>query len=1064
MKRFISTLLIITLLFSLLPVCANANESQFVDIGINHKRSNMAGIHKTISVIEAGEELLFSGEDLAMLSGFKYWIEKGSAYFTRGMKMLRVDLSTSKLYPFEDIALVGKIGFAEKVQKIDGVYYFPGSEMLPWLNVTCFMLDGILNVHPDDVSIWEIIPQFAPEEFAFDFTACCKELGENGKYLKARAYLQDEGISGMFFDLVPVIGDYLDYYDLFEDALQDQSAAEEEMNDLLDNAEDVDYWMGIAEDYEVIEDLPDEIRVFGKAAKILANNSVSFIFELGTYVKYFYLHDENILSALFSMELNSNLYGLPDSATTALVGIREHYADYYAGIEHKMMVAIGETALDGLTDTATGLYKVAVTLLGFAEATSPDWAEGINRISSYDVISEYCLSGYKDMIDQTWMSSVRDLRSLAYMYLYACEQNWTAMANYAEKEGKLDLKAKYEANAEAAEEWQRTFMRTTPAEQNDSHEYGEANGGMKQEYTDKLKKMFAAISRSQSADAILLDETCWIWSRGITADSSYAVLFHADGSLDYCNVNNGTSGTTTYQYKNSILSIDSIDYIWQENHFVSTEKLEVSGSDKAESLYLYPDEYGRYYQLVPSYNVENLAEELQTRYGTASYTEFISYFADYLYTYPESISGFLNETPVDLNLDGENERLVLLADSKQMAVILQVYRKSGDKYVLSCQENIAELEYCAQQNVALFYNEAAGGYLLFVDKNTAGAYTGNDIKDATIFDVECTRINLVCHASVDDHGIATDDIYGQLQALGVPYAKNCAEISNITSQSQYKELLEIRHRYFNIDPMGGLVGQEHHLQLLTPENRDKLVEPVQTWTITKRNSGYISPYQETTYTVEWKSGQVYTLLPEWIDGENVGYGIIEYEVDTQKRTIMILMDYPEGCKNWESLVIDLVNNTYYGQGFNVYGEDAPDSESSGFSKYIGRDISDIVNELGSNYIDTYLDGGHCYGFTDYNVYFFFENPDSTETRVFFVLSYGNANLGYGLSGNMTYSEIVEVLSAYDDVKLDKPTSNYNVMDDCYEYSLSFTLKGLNYTFSWNEDPETHQSYEAYISY
>ena len=372
MKRIISVFLTLVLIFGMIPVSVNADEAQFVNIAIIHKESNTDGIRKNLSVIEAGEDLLLSGEDLAALGGFEYRIEKGSAYFSRGMKTLRVDLSTSRLYPFEDITLVGKINFAEKVQEIDGVYYFPGSEMLPWLNVTCFLKDGVLNIQTDDVSIWEIIPQFVPENFSFDFTACCKELGVNGKYLKARAYLQDEGLSGMFFDLIPVVGDYLDYYDLYEDVLQDQSAAENEMEEFLDDAKDSEYWMGIADDFEVIDDLPDEIRVFGEASRVLANNAVSFAFELGTYVKYFYMHDKNVLSALLSMELNSDLYGLPDNATTPLVSIREHYEDDDAGIGHKMMVTIGETSLDGLTDTATGLYKSAVTLLGFAEATSLD--------------------------------------------------------------------------------------------------------------------------------------------------------------------------------------------------------------------------------------------------------------------------------------------------------------------------------------------------------------------------------------------------------------------------------------------------------------------------------------------------------------------------------------------------------------------------------------------------------------------------------------------------------------------------------------------------------------------
>lgn len=438
MKRVIALLLALILFAGVLPIDAAATEQEFVNVQLI-----LDGKPRQYKVIESGSELMFSGEDLAAMGGYEYRVEKGSAYFTRGMKTLRVDLDESRMYPFEDITLVGKVKMAEKVREVDSVYYFPGTEMLPWLNVDCFVLDGQLNICKDEVSIWEIIPVFAPEEFEFDFTACCKELGVNGKYLKARAYLQDEGLTGMFFDIIPVVGDSLDYYDLFEDIVQDQSAADEDIDEMLEDAEDVSYWMEIAEDFEVIEDIPDELRLFGEVANFLSNNAVSFSFEMASYVKNFYQNHENILAAFHSMIVNSGVYKhqLPMTAISALMEVEESYTDYYAGIEYKMMKTIGETAFEGLASVPSGLFDAATTLVGFAEATSPDWAEGINRISSYDMIAEYCVRTYEEMTDHTWMSSIKDMCGLAYMYLYSCEQNWNAMADYAIKEGKLDLAA-----------------------------------------------------------------------------------------------------------------------------------------------------------------------------------------------------------------------------------------------------------------------------------------------------------------------------------------------------------------------------------------------------------------------------------------------------------------------------------------------------------------------------------------------------------------------------------------------------------------------------------------------
>lgn len=492
MKRLIALLLAIILIAGVLPANVSATEQEFVNVQLilNEKP-------KQFKVIGNGSELMFSGQDLAAMGGYEYRIEKRSAYFTRGIKTIRVDLEKNELYPLEGISKLSVIELTEKVIQVDGVYYFPGSEMLPWLNVNCFMHDGQLNIQTDEVSIWELIPEFAPEDFEFDFTACCKELGVNSKYLKARAFFQDEGLTGMFFEMIPYVGDSMDYYDLFEDIIQDQSASEKEMEDLLQNSEDVSYWMELAEDFDVIEDLPDELRLFGVVADVLSNNAISFSFELASYVKHFSMHNENILAALHAMRVD---YGesdlrLPSAAEHALREIEENYTDYYSGIADKMVRAITETTLEGLMGVPSGLYKVAIKLVGFAEATSPDWDEGINRISSYDAIARYCIGTYEGIKEQSWASSIRSTCGLAYMYLYSCEQNWYAMAKYAEKEEKLALVEKYEAMAESAENWQRKFMKAESAAMNDSHEYEVVDGSMKQAYTNKLKKLFDAMAR-----------------------------------------------------------------------------------------------------------------------------------------------------------------------------------------------------------------------------------------------------------------------------------------------------------------------------------------------------------------------------------------------------------------------------------------------------------------------------------------------------------------------------------------------------------------------------------------
>ena len=146
MKKVCSLFLTIALIICMLPVYASADEVQLVNISIVHKQGESAAVRKNLAVIKSGEDLLFSGEDLAELGGFDYRIEKGKAYFTRGVKKVRVDLKASHMYPYDNHPGGSRYVFKEAVQQIDGVYYFPGTEILPWLNVTCFLHEDVLNI------------------------------------------------------------------------------------------------------------------------------------------------------------------------------------------------------------------------------------------------------------------------------------------------------------------------------------------------------------------------------------------------------------------------------------------------------------------------------------------------------------------------------------------------------------------------------------------------------------------------------------------------------------------------------------------------------------------------------------------------------------------------------------------------------------------------------------------------------------------------------------------------------------------------------------------------------
>ena len=139
MKRVIALLLALILFAGVLPIDAAATEQEFVNVQLI-----LDGKPRQYKVIESGSELMFSGEDLAAMGGYEYRVEKGSAYFTRGMKTLRVDLDESRMYPFEDITLVGKVKMAERILffKETGKLKVPIVIHLNWLLGNWYLIDG----------------------------------------------------------------------------------------------------------------------------------------------------------------------------------------------------------------------------------------------------------------------------------------------------------------------------------------------------------------------------------------------------------------------------------------------------------------------------------------------------------------------------------------------------------------------------------------------------------------------------------------------------------------------------------------------------------------------------------------------------------------------------------------------------------------------------------------------------------------------------------------------------------------------------------------------------------
>lgn len=470
----------------------DSSTEESMEINNEHYITICQGQLRQYKVIPSGEDLLMSGEDLAEISGYSYSIEGNNAYFTRGTKEIRLDAQKNRIYYFDDNKWVDPL--IEKIEIEDDLWYFPVAQLLPWLNVTCTVENGVLYVFPDACSIWEIIEEFDPEEIAFDYISCCNDLGINSKWLKAAAYVAENG-AGMIKDILPVsygisLGTIQDYYDIFDEMFQNKESVAYAYHELIEEKSDFLSAFNLSGVLGELTNVPDVFKDLAALAKTFEN--VETAHDFAVFYASCQSDNDDKLTMMSSITLNGDNYNYPEAMVAAAMQVSDAYENVWKGIETKFVYTVGDMSIDGLTDSATGFAETAFSLLGIPSSLDWSWTTGIERISQYDAIGDIALDVYKSCKNLSGRSSIRDARCHAQLFLYASEMNWRAMAAYAEHKGKSDLAEAYLAKAEAALRWQGRFLATASAEINDSHEYGNKNN--KDQYSAELIEMFKVLS------------------------------------------------------------------------------------------------------------------------------------------------------------------------------------------------------------------------------------------------------------------------------------------------------------------------------------------------------------------------------------------------------------------------------------------------------------------------------------------------------------------------------------------------------------------------------------------
>lgn len=331
MKRLIACIVPICWSVSILPPILATEEPVTITVYQDREQS--------YSVIPSGKDLLFCGEDLSLLTGYDYQNDGKKAVFTRGMKTVKVDLSKSVLYPMASTTNIRGIKLGEKIRRVEEKYYFPGSQLLPWLNVTCFERDGVFFVAADAVSIWDFAEGFDPAQFEFNLHTSCDTLGVSSKWLKASAYIRNNGL-GMVLDAVPIsldhtYGSYKDYFDILDEMFQNKESSPYAVKELAMKSGKIKSGFDMIEWLEEMDNLPDELRAL--AAFNDALSTVSVATEYALYYYTFQQDNNEKLAIVDAIAGNRNTHDYPDAMVHACFDIGDSYRDLWTGIKPRLI-------------------------------------------------------------------------------------------------------------------------------------------------------------------------------------------------------------------------------------------------------------------------------------------------------------------------------------------------------------------------------------------------------------------------------------------------------------------------------------------------------------------------------------------------------------------------------------------------------------------------------------------------------------------------------------------------------------------------------------------------------
>ena len=621
-KRTISWLLVFSLMMAFLPVAVMAAEPKLVYIRVSD-----GDTEKSYQVIHENNDIYFSAEAFGEITGYAFTASANYGY-QLGRKIIVVNPTNGDL----QIPVLHYTGNIGEIIEVDGTHYLSASQLLPWMNVTCSVNNGVLTIVADKASIWKITQDLdyslymfnLYEQYGDSFGSVSGLIamtvfdtilhtrwgrimpsGKGGSLYTYECYVQalselgsdrpeldDDNIEALkdYVELgkgIDPIAEYIgvkleDGQDGLREHLKDVGLDDESILNILSISDDWDQMRECLSVPSVVTEYVDIFEAYKTYELILETDN-----EYREYLAW--LSDRGTGTKMFDDALDEAQTRLDENRGVAYTLISEFVDKILEVVPSKVFKAMASNSMNdtvieafNVNSAVTEVWSSCGTYLTVAELAFKTFVpegvkgfEGMAKVGVLENIQDHCwnLAGYLQNeelteenivhIRQSYMTALRASRQmfeaqneLSKFVKFGAEEYAGAMAPQLKL---INMKI-------------QQLIASADCTENDSVEG-------KQEYTDQLKEMFANISFYSSETDMLFDETYWVWTTGETIGSRYVVLFHKDGTMEYCHATTQGYGVTGYSYDNDLLTVNGAEYRWDGEYFLSTEKLESQDPD-----------------------------------------------------------------------------------------------------------------------------------------------------------------------------------------------------------------------------------------------------------------------------------------------------------------------------------------------------------------------------------------------------------------------------------------------------------------------------------------------------